>query len=39
MVAADQTVAAIGPLIDTLRDRGFGFTTVDDLLGVPAYRS
>lgn len=35
----DQSVAAIGPLIDTLRDRGFGFTTVDDLLGVPAYRS
>ncbi len=32
-----QTVAAIGPLIDRLRERGFGFTTVDRLLGVPAY--
>jgi peptidoglycan-N-acetylglucosamine deacetylase len=35
----DQSVAAIGPLIDLLRDRGFGFTTVDQLLGVPAYQS
>ena len=35
----DQSVGAIGPLIDTLRERGFGFTTVDRLLGVPAYRS
>jgi peptidoglycan-N-acetylglucosamine deacetylase len=34
-----QSVAAIGPLIDTLRERGFGFTTVDRLLGVPAYQS
>jgi hypothetical protein len=35
----DQSVAAIGPLIDTLRDRGFGFITVDHMLGVPAYQS
>lgn len=32
-----QTVASVGPLIDRLRDRGYTFTTVDDLLGVPAY--
>jgi peptidoglycan/xylan/chitin deacetylase (PgdA/CDA1 family) len=32
-----QTVAAIGPLIDRLRNRGYRFTTVDQLLGVPAY--
>lgn len=35
----EQTVAAVGPLIDRLRDRGFGFTTVDRLLGVPAYQT
>ncbi|HET9648732.1 MAG TPA: polysaccharide deacetylase family protein [Microlunatus sp.] len=35
----DQSIAAIGPLIDSLRQRGFGFTTVDQLLGVPAYQS
>lgn len=35
----DQSVAAIGPLIDTLRERGFGFATVDQLLGVPAYQA
>jgi peptidoglycan/xylan/chitin deacetylase (PgdA/CDA1 family) len=35
----DQSVAAIGPLIDLLRNRGFGFTTVDQLLGVPAYQA
>jgi len=33
-----QTVAAVGPLIDGLRLRGYRFTTVDRLLGVPAYR-
>ena len=33
----EQTVAAIGPLIDRLRDRGFSFVTVDKLLGVAAY--
>jgi peptidoglycan/xylan/chitin deacetylase (PgdA/CDA1 family) len=33
----DQTVAAIGPLIDRLLDRGYHFTTVDRLLGVSAY--
>ncbi len=32
-----HTVAAVGPLIDRLRDQGYGFTTVDELLGVPAY--
>lgn len=33
----DQTVAAIGPLIDTLRERGYRFATVDEVLGVPPY--
>lgn len=33
-----QSVAAVGPLIDQLRDRGYTFGTVDQLLGVPAYR-
>ncbi len=33
----DQSVAAIGPLIDRLRDDGYRFATVDELLGVPAY--
>jgi peptidoglycan/xylan/chitin deacetylase (PgdA/CDA1 family) len=33
----DQSVAAIGPLIDRLADRGYRFTTVDQLLGVRAY--
>ena len=33
-----QTVDAVGPLVDTLRSRGYTFTTVDRLLGVPAYR-
>ncbi|MET1003955.1 MAG: polysaccharide deacetylase family protein [Propionibacteriaceae bacterium] len=32
-----QSVAAVGPLIDRLRQRGYTFTTVDRLLGVPAY--
>ena len=31
-----QTVAAVGPLIDRLRDDGYTFTTADRLLGVPA---
>ena len=33
----DQTVAAVGPLIDTLHERGYRFATLDELLGVPAY--
>ena len=33
----DQSVAAIGPLIDRLADRGYRFKTVDQLLGVRAY--
>lgn len=33
----NQSVAAIGPLVDQLRDRGYSFATVDELLGVPAY--
>ena len=32
-----QTVEAIGPLIDRLRDSGYRFTTVDRMLGVAAY--
>lgn len=32
-----QTVASVGPLIDRLRADGYSFTTVDRLLGVPAY--
>lgn len=32
-----QTVAAVGPLIDGLRDRGYTFATVDQLLGVAPY--
>jgi peptidoglycan-N-acetylglucosamine deacetylase len=35
----EQTVAAIGPLIDRLRDCGYRFTTVDQLLGISAYAS
>jgi len=34
----DQSVAAIGPLIERLTDRGYRFTTVDQLLGISAYR-
>lgn len=33
----NETVAAVGPLIDTLRGRGYRFTTVDEVLGVPPY--
>ena len=33
----DRTVAAVGPLIDRLRADGYTFTTVDRMLGVPAY--
>jgi peptidoglycan/xylan/chitin deacetylase (PgdA/CDA1 family) len=33
----DQSVAAIGPLIDRLADRGYRFTTVDRVLGINAY--
>ncbi len=32
-----SSVAAVGPLVDRLRDTGYSFTTVDRLLGVPAY--
>jgi peptidoglycan-N-acetylglucosamine deacetylase len=32
-----QTVAAVGPLVDRLRTRGYRFTTVDRLLGVRPY--
>ena len=32
-----HSVAAVGPLIDRLRDDGYAFATVDELLGVPAY--
>jgi peptidoglycan/xylan/chitin deacetylase (PgdA/CDA1 family) len=35
----NQSVAAIGPLIDMLAGRGYRFVTVDQLLGVPAYLS
>jgi peptidoglycan-N-acetylglucosamine deacetylase len=34
----DQSVAAIGPVIDSLTGRGYRFVTVDQLLGVPAYQ-
>jgi peptidoglycan-N-acetylglucosamine deacetylase len=33
----EQTVAAIGPLIHRLADRGYRFTTIDRLLGVNPY--
>ena len=33
----DQSVAAVGPLIDRLADKGYRFTTVDRLLGVSPY--
>ncbi len=32
----DATIAAIDRVIPQLKDRGFGFATVDELLGVPA---
>lgn len=32
-----SSVVAVGLLIDRLRGRGYSFTTVDRLLGVPAY--
>ncbi len=32
-----QSAAAVGPMIDRLRRLGYGFTTVDRLLGVDAY--
>jgi peptidoglycan/xylan/chitin deacetylase (PgdA/CDA1 family) len=35
----DQSVAAVGPLIDRLADRGYRFTTIDQLLGISAYAS
>ena len=33
----EQSVSAVGPLIDRLLDRGYRFTTVDRLLGVKPY--
>ena len=33
-----ESVGAVGPLIDRLRDDGYTFTTADQLLGVPAYQ-
>lgn len=33
----EQSVAAVGPLIERLADRGYRFTTVDQLLGIRAY--
>lgn len=33
----DQTIAAVSPLIDRLRERGYAFATVDQLLGVRPY--
>lgn len=32
-----QTVAAVGQVVDRLRDQGYAFATVDELLGCPAY--
>lgn len=32
-----QTVQAVREVVDVLQSRGYGFTTVDELLGVPAY--
>ena len=32
-----RSAASVGPIIDRLRRRGYGFTTVDRLLGVQAY--
>jgi peptidoglycan/xylan/chitin deacetylase (PgdA/CDA1 family) len=32
-----SSAAAVGPLVDRLRERGYSFTTVDRLLGVAAY--
>ena len=32
-----RSAAAVGPMIDRLRRLGYGFTTVDRLLGVDAY--
>jgi hypothetical protein len=32
-----QTVHAVKIAVETLERRGYRFTTVDDLLGVPAY--
>ena len=35
----DATVAALPDLIHTLRVQGYRFVTVDELLGIPAYRN
>ena len=32
-----RTVAAVGQVVDRLRERGYAFATVDELLGCPAY--
>ena len=32
-----RTVASVGPLVEHLRADGYAFTTVDRILGVPAY--
>lgn len=32
-----QTVAAVGEIVDRLRDQGYAFATVDELLDCPAY--
>jgi peptidoglycan/xylan/chitin deacetylase (PgdA/CDA1 family) len=32
-----QTVQAVREVVDVLQRRGYGFTTVDQLLGIPAY--
>lgn len=33
-----QTVHAVREVVDSLQSRGYGFATVDELLGIPAYR-
>lgn len=36
-VARPETVRAVGEIIDRLSAEGYSFTTVDQLLGIPAY--
>ena len=36
-VARPETVKAVGEIIDRLSAEGYSFTTVDQLLGIPAY--
>jgi hypothetical protein len=33
-----QTVEAVKVVVEVLQRRGYGFTTVDELLGIPGYR-